>query len=331
METSKKFRDLYNPSDDSPSKNPKNAICNKENISLPQNPNPSPRPPHRHPLADKITCLSLKNLSLSNLENTYKQFNSNSSVFHKIEGIIGELGSEFGQNFWKNPLFRSLDFTHIRRCLANYNFDELDAYDSIREEISARKGLWGLIDGLATRQNGFIPEGLFVFGLDFNGALTIGIKMVLFKENNFEKYWENIYVFIFTIVECMMSDLAAGFGILKEISFVADFYATDFCIKPICLLMEINRKSFPGILKNIYLINSNLDEILQDKAAVKQLGTKMFKEKVFVLRDDFEEPLFKDIKKSTVGEIYGGEMGEVFDFSGIVWAYAKGYREQQLV
>lgn len=108
-----------------------------------------------------------------------------------------------------------------------------------------------------------------MFGLDFNGALTIGIKMVLFKDNNFEKYFSNLYIYIFTLVELMMSDLTQLFGVTQQINFVVDFYATDFSMQPIVQLMEINRKSFPGILKNIYVINSNLDEILQDQAAVK--------------------------------------------------------------
>ena len=121
-----------------------------------------------------------------------------------------------------------------------------------------------MIDGLGREQG-----GLFLFGLDFNGALTIGIKMVLFKDNNFEKYFSNLYIYIFTLVELMMSDLTQLFGVTQQINFVVDFYATDFSMQPIVQLMEINRKSFPGILKNIYVINSNLDEILQDQAAVK--------------------------------------------------------------
>lgn len=216
----------------------------------------------------------------------------------------------------------SIDFTFIRRCLALNNWDELDAYSAIKDEIEKRKKK--TFSSFLKNLEEF-GEEFFIFGLDFSNVVTIGIQMNLFNKIGYKK----LYVYIYVIVNLMMNELIKNLEIDYKLNFMVDFCAADFTMDPINELITMNKGSFPGFLKNVYVVNSEEDDVknhigLQDTWQDRRFYPRKLQEQVYVFKNDFEPDLFKEIQKSTVNEMYGGDLEDnMFDINPLVYEYAQ--------
>lgn len=101
------------------------------------------------------------------------------------------------------PDSRFIDFTYIRNSLYQNKFDELEVYDNIVKEFvgllltikTRRKEIVGSV----TSQQLKFEDVFFVFGLDFEENLTIGIKLENLSE--MKDHGTIVYLFFYILIE----------------------------------------------------------------------------------------------------------------------------------
>ena len=95
----------------------------------------------------------------------------------------------------------------------------------------------------------------------------------------------------------------------NKLCFVLDYHSAAYNSTLIRFLMDLNHSAYPGIVKSVYLINIDIEALLSDQGERGYL--KQLKGLVFVLPEDYDEPIFKRIQRVTVSSEYGGDLAGV--------------------
>ena len=85
-------------------------------------------------------------------------------------------------------------------------------------------------------------------------------------------------------------------------------------------LLQLNRSSFPGFLKSVFVIKASLEAMEKDASKVLFFRTGEVKKMVHLLPPDFQRPLFRFVQLNTVSESYGGYLPQqqIFDIRGLI-------------
>ena len=75
----------------------------------------------------------LENMTTKSILNTLKSHPSNFEIFEKIKGLVEELS--FSNLEYKGDVTTWLTFEYLRNSLIMHDYDELDVFDSIEDEI----------------------------------------------------------------------------------------------------------------------------------------------------------------------------------------------------
>lgn len=98
-----------------------------------------------------------------------------------------------------------IDFTYVRKLLSSFDFDELEVFDAICQEIvvaahqSRRKRIFERAEQLCS-----LDDDLFAFGISFSNSLTVGIRMSFF---DFGEASDRLYLYLYSIIHLNMPQL----------------------------------------------------------------------------------------------------------------------------
>jgi len=268
--------------------------------SIPSQTLPSPNP---SPLHDPLTLKSLSSLNTAELSRLANIYRTDKNINDKIIAIMEEIENK---GLFKR-MCAHIDYSFVRKLLVLLKYDELSVFDRIEAEIGKREFVFAKATEIC-----FFGKEYFVFGLDTQNRLVIGINVSQYKKSSNGE--DNIYLFLYSLIFLNMHDFISSLKLQNQISFLLDF--KDTTVDPVLIrtLISFTTSSFPDYLKRIYVLNADLLSLSQQKELLGYFRSEDAKKYVAILPEDYDNPLFREVQRTTVAESYGGLLSQfLFD------------------